>query len=112
MALDDFEVAEQKDFKHVHVSGTGTTELVAAVTGKRIWVYVMILNGSAADKYTINSGANPLGIYDMAAADSFPVFGSKDSPIFVTNAGENLNVVVTGAGTSNVYIRYKQQPTI
>jgi len=67
-----------------------------------------MLSGDATVKYKLRSNNNE--IFTFYGMEYFGVpleSGSKQVPLFITNAGEALSINASGAVNANVYIQYK-----
>jgi hypothetical protein len=96
-----------KTLKSVPVSITVTSIIVAAVPGKRIKVYAIMLTTDATS-YALRSGAStmlegpikPVGTKGFSSSVNPPAF------LVATIAGDNLTLVTAGAGTTAGRISY------
>jgi hypothetical protein len=89
------------------ISGTtGTTEVIAGVSGKRLRVLAYTVSSSVASELTWKSGSTAIsgtmhmGAYGNIAINLGNNWPSGGLPVLQTNAGESLNLTV--AGTSPV----------
>ena len=90
----------------IAVSSSGANELVAAATGKvhRVFGFALTTAGSVTAKFQSAST-------DLSGPMSLPVVatpgGLNDAvPLFVTVAGEALNLYLSGATAVNGYLLY------
>ena len=82
--------------------------MVAAVTGKQIEVFEILMTADAACLMTVKSGTDVIAKFNMAANSSVVLQANNyDFPLFATTEAEALNITV-GSGVSNAqaYIQY------
>lgn len=103
-----------RDIKYASFSGTGTTSIVSAVTGKRIVVVSFLVTGTESGTITFKSastaltGAMNLGIAGgMSGNDTISPLVGPYNPDghFQTASGEALQVTAS-AGTAAGYVTY------
>ena len=100
--------------KYAAISGSGTTTLVAAVTGRSICVLSFLVTGTESGTMTFKSnttgitGAINLGISGgMSGADTISPLVGPYNPDghFQTTSGEALKITAS-AGTASGYLSY------
>jgi hypothetical protein len=85
---------------YVSVSVTGSADLVAAVTGKRIRVIGLSLVASASMTFKLQSDSSTDLTGAMTMSTGVPINWKPSQLGYTqTNVGEKLACVITGAGT-------------
>lgn len=108
MTLDNFGGMAHGELRHKKIDlALGPNTLVGAVEGKRVKVFRWILSSDTAMRFSLCSGKQ--GIFDFYGLEHFgiPLTSDMDSPIFVTNVGEELILFASETGNANVYVQYK-----
>lgn len=97
-----------KTLKSASFSLAATGTVVAAVASKRIKVYAIKLNVSAAISVNFRSGgATALeGAQPMAAKATYTESVKPPAFLFGTTAGQSLDLVITGTGTAAGRVSY------
>lgn len=88
--------------------GAGSTDLVAAAPGLKIYVvgYVLTMSAAGTYKFQENAATDLTGAMDIALAGGEVVFGQGDQVILATlTAGVKLNLVST-VGLAKGWLRY------
>lgn len=88
------------------LSATGT--VIAAVAGRRIKVHAVKLVVNAAISVQFRSGASDVleGAQALAENGGFVEATTPPSFVLATNAGEALDLVITGTGTASGRVSY------
>jgi hypothetical protein len=85
---------------------SGTTELVAAQAGLRIWVVSYVVVATEAGTVKFSDGADLTGAMAFAANGGVAANGQASSPWFWTEAGSALSIVTTAAVTGHLTYTY------
>ncbi len=111
MALDDYYCHQWGLFKQQPIDiQAGVNELVAAVPNKRIGVFLFLLSGDATVRFDLYSGENKIfSFYGMEYFGVPLITADKHVPIFITNVGEALRLVVGSTVNASVYLHYKEK---
>lgn len=83
---------------------SGTTEIVAAVAGKRIYVVSYAVVTTAAGTVKFSDGSDLSGAMPFAANGGISCSGQPSSPWFWTAEGSALSIVTTA--TTNGHLSY------
>lgn len=98
-------------FKHAVIDATtGDNTIVAAVSGKRIRVYQLVLMADAAVAARFESGAGGTALTGVMPLAANTGFAPGWCPVgqFETAAGSLLNLEVTGAGNVDGWLVYAE----
>lgn len=99
---------EGRDIKQAAISvGVGTTELVAAISGKVIYVvsYVFVLAADGTVKFT-DGVADLTGAMDISAKGGVVAAGRPSSPWFWAQATNRAVSIVTTGGAARGHLTY------
>jgi len=111
MGLEDFSAGRWGELSHICIPITTTDtnyELLAAIEGQRIKILRMMLSGDTLAIYNFFSGAEPLFSFYGAIHFGCDEQASDASiPAFITNVGDNFNLIVSTAVTANLYLQYQ-----
>lgn len=91
--------------KRAKFSGTGATNIVAAVTGKRIRVLSITVSLSGAGNIVFYSHETEVGTLVLKTADPTFTTGWNPDGVFQTAAGEKF-AATPSAGTMTGFIQY------
>jgi len=105
---DVIQVANNTDVKFATASGTTSTDLVAAVAGRRIRVLGFMWGQASATSFKFQSGATTdlTGAFTTSAADLNGCRGYNPFGWFQTAVGEKLNYVPATAVATHVSVVY------
>jgi hypothetical protein len=100
----------------VNASAIGNNAVVAALTqneAKRISVISYLITASGGlNTAAWRSGATTVkdGPYDLAADEEVGATGQRDAPLFLTEAGEALNINLSAATVVTGRVTYIEHP--
>ncbi len=96
------------DVLYATASGTVSTDVVAAVTGKKIKVLAAVISQASATAWKLQSGATSdiTNAFTTSAADLNIVLPYNPSGWCQTVAGEKLNIVPATAVATHITITY------
>lgn len=91
-------------FADISVATVSQTALVSGVSGTRIMVLSMTIGSTVAQDFTIQSASTTIGTISTLAGDSHTV--DADFGVFVTEDGEDLNIVCSSATAAKGSLSY------
>lgn len=92
-------------------SGTGDTEIVAAVAGAKIRVLALAMVTTSANSVHFRSATTPISATFPLGANGGVVLSLNEHGWFETAAGEALNINMSAASATGVQIQYIRIPT-
>ena len=103
------EILVGKTFKTAKISQntSGDNEIVSAVSGKKIKVYVVVLNVAGTVSCKWRSATNDLtGAMPLQAREGYTVSVAPPAFVLVTNQGEALNLNLSAAVFAYGWVAY------